>query len=452
MSLYLPDQKLGSRSQPGSSSHKFVIKGRQTGSMHSGHTWVFRAETYDTMLAWFDDIKALTETSGEERNAFVRRHASVRSISAGSHRSASSASGLEEDEADAIPYSANASLANQPIRQETTRPSPGGRFPSDLNVRSLQAPLSPSSGSSDVGHDLGTAAGGPSQDYESAYPAHPTDYQQAQPVQSTYAAADYVNAYPPTQQAYQPTVTYPGPYGSTPQTQAPNTQQYEVQPLPVEQHGSTYGEWMAPAAGGAFGGAALGALANEAHQRKQMAQQQQMAQREQAEQQELNQQALQDQDPRYPVAQFPPPTSSVVSPAPAVPERDPDHHAPVSSIDAKDAGVHPTLIPAPVLAVGAPREPTTSNLDNTIGSPSTTVSFLDDSEVGAAVPASGKTVNGGPVPQELVDVAEAQAHPGMQRTNTDISVSDLHVPGEYPKAAAGGGAKVPAPVTEESTI
>jgi hypothetical protein len=90
-------------------------------------------------------------------------------------------------------------------------------------------------------------------------------------------------------------------------------------------------------------------------------------------------------------------------------------------------------------------------LDNTIGSPSTTASFLDDSEAGAGVPASGKTVNGGPVPQELVDVAEIQAHPGMQRTNTDISVSDLHVPGEYPKAA-GGGAKVPAPVTEESKI
>jgi len=126
MSLYLPDQKLGSRSQPGSSSHKFVIKGRQTGSMHRGHTWVFRAETYETMLAWFDTIKALTEKSGEERNAFVRRHASVRSTSAGSARSVSSDGGLEEDEADAVPYSANQSLASQPVRQESSRPSPAG--------------------------------------------------------------------------------------------------------------------------------------------------------------------------------------------------------------------------------------------------------------------------------------------------------------------------------------
>jgi hypothetical protein len=229
----------------------------------------------------------------------------------------------------------------------------------------------------------------------------------------------------------------------------PSTQQYEVQPAQFERHESTYGNWMAPAAGGAVGGAALGALANEAHQRKEMAHQQQMAQRELAEQQELNQQA---QDPRYPVEQFPPPTSSVINAAPAVPERNPDHHAPVSFADVNEPGIHPTLIPAPVMAAGSSREPTASHLDNTnVASPSTTTSFLDDSEVGAAVPASGKTVNGGPVPQALVDVAEAQAHPGMHRTNTDISVSDLHVPGEYPKAAEGG-AKVPAAVTEETMI
>jgi hypothetical protein len=33
-----------------------------------------------------------------------------------------------------------------------------------------------------------------------------------------------------------------------------------------------------------------------------------------------------------------------------------------------------------------------------------------------------------------VDTAEMMAHPGMgKRMNTDISVSDLHVPGEYPR-------------------
>ncbi|KAI4791073.1 hypothetical protein E4T44_13011, partial [Aureobasidium sp. EXF-8845] len=74
MSLYLPDQKLGSHSEPGSSSHKFMLKGRQSGGMHRGHSWVFRAESYETMMAWFEALKILTEKTAEERNAFVRQH------------------------------------------------------------------------------------------------------------------------------------------------------------------------------------------------------------------------------------------------------------------------------------------------------------------------------------------------------------------------------------------
>ncbi|KAH0493283.1 hypothetical protein TgHK011_008195 [Trichoderma gracile] len=85
MSLYLPEQKLGSRSSEGGPSNKFILKGRQTGAMHRGHTWVFRAESHETMMAWYEDIRALTETSPEERSAFVRSH-SRRSTSRSSHR------------------------------------------------------------------------------------------------------------------------------------------------------------------------------------------------------------------------------------------------------------------------------------------------------------------------------------------------------------------------------
>ena len=129
MSLYLPDQKLGSRSSPDSSSHKFMLKGRQAGGMHRGHSWVFRAESYDTMMAWYEAIKVLTEKTGEERNAYVRQHA--RSVSGNQHRPASISSdgvdGLEEDEADQVPYSAASSVANTPVVAETklTRPVPG---------------------------------------------------------------------------------------------------------------------------------------------------------------------------------------------------------------------------------------------------------------------------------------------------------------------------------------
>ncbi|MCJ1392385.1 hypothetical protein MMC18_005252 [Xylographa bjoerkii] len=165
MSLYLPEQKLGSHSNIDSSSHKFMLKGRQTGGMHRGHGWVFRAESRETMLAWYEDIKNLTEKTGEERNAFVRKHA--RSFSAGSHKagSMSSEGALDEDEADHVPYSATTSQFEQESPQEPTllkRPQPGGRFPSDINVnRDLRVPLSPSSGASSDDHEA-IAADGPS--------------------------------------------------------------------------------------------------------------------------------------------------------------------------------------------------------------------------------------------------------------------------------------------------
>lgn len=150
MSLYLPEQKLGSHSQTDSSSHKFMLKGRQTGSMHRGHSWIFRAESHDTMLAWYEDLKNLTEKTGEARNAFVRRHA--RTASGASYRpsSISSDGAMEEDEADETPYSADHVMAaKSPSTVSETqwqRPEPGGRFPSDVHInRNVPMPQSPSS-------------------------------------------------------------------------------------------------------------------------------------------------------------------------------------------------------------------------------------------------------------------------------------------------------------------
>ncbi|OKL63867.1 hypothetical protein UA08_00637 [Talaromyces atroroseus] len=152
MSLYLPEQKLGSHSQPGSSSHKFMLKGRQTGAMHRGHAWVFRAESYDTMMAWFNDIENLIEKTGEDRNAFVRRH--IRSLSGNSFRASSISSDgvMDEDEADQTPYSSQSAVlqrASSVKGEPAQRPRPGGRFPSDVQIdRHLQATMSLSSGES----------------------------------------------------------------------------------------------------------------------------------------------------------------------------------------------------------------------------------------------------------------------------------------------------------------
>ena len=157
MSLYLPEQKLGSHSTEGGSSNKFILKGRQTGSMHRGHTWVFRAESHDTMMAWYEDIKALTEKSPEELSHFVRDHS--RSFSRSSQRSLSSDGNLDadEDEEPFTPDAAAVAIASPGPRArpqaDPNRPEPGGRFPSDLEVtaqRGLQVPLSPSSASSGI--------------------------------------------------------------------------------------------------------------------------------------------------------------------------------------------------------------------------------------------------------------------------------------------------------------
>ncbi|CAE7209905.1 ph domain protein [Pyrenophora teres f. teres] len=446
MSLYLPDQKLGSRSQPGSSSHKFVIKGRQAGSMHRGHTWVFRAETYETMAAWFEDIKALTEKSGEERNAFVRRHASVRSTSAGSHHSASSDGGLEEDEADAIPFSANQSMKDQTVRDQSpvrpSRPSPGGRFPSDLMVnRNLQAPLSPSSGSSEVGNDLNTMAGGPPQEAHPMYSTQTPAYQHVEPAQPVQYAQPipqqpqptFVNSYPFTQQSYDPMTTNGSSY-------APESQPYPMQQAhaenfgqptgngqPIQRHDSNnYGDWMAPAAGGA----ATGALAAEAYRRKQLAQQHMQAQ-----QQNLNEHPQQHPGEQPRAMEF-----SDATPVQEFPERHPDHIRP-DQIDDTGYVAQPTAPAvqsktAPIVApvFGSQTQPQINGQET----PATTSSFLGQSEVGTA-PAFGQTVNGGPVPVDLVDAADSMAHPGMpKRMDTDISVSDLHVPGEYPRSSISG--------------
>ncbi|KAL5340527.1 hypothetical protein BJX70DRAFT_110697 [Aspergillus crustosus] len=156
MSLYLPEQKLGSHSQPDSTSHKFMLKGRQTGTMHRGHSWVFRAESYETMMAWYEDIERLISMTGEARNAFVRRH--VRSVSGASFRSSSDGV-MDEDEADRTPYSAGSVVMNQ--ERPTSQPrQPGGRFPSDVQIDShLHAPMSPSSGESSGDKDLYAAVG-----------------------------------------------------------------------------------------------------------------------------------------------------------------------------------------------------------------------------------------------------------------------------------------------------
>jgi len=143
MSLHLPECKLGEHSEESSTSHKFVLKGKQSGQFHRDHSWVFRAESHEVMLSWYNDIQklsALGSASPKERDTFVQSH-QKESLSAMRENSNESADGLEHDEADEVPYSAPHSTTEvgetplSPIRPE------GGRFSSEANEqdRNLEA-------------------------------------------------------------------------------------------------------------------------------------------------------------------------------------------------------------------------------------------------------------------------------------------------------------------------
>jgi hypothetical protein len=361
------------------------------------------------MLAWYEDVKNLTEKKGEERDAFVRRH--VRSASRGSARSISSDGALDEDEADQIPY-ASQSISSEAAKEEPKqRPSPGGRFPSDIQLeRNLQAPP-PSSGSSEIGHDLTTASGG-LQDY-TPYPTHTTDHDSAMPHQQHYdqgyptspndAAYHYntEHAYPPVQQRQydhpdqaqsaqyaNPASGYSQPVSSpahastsyqptVPQQPIPSQPILDADLPPIERHNSAYGEWMTPVAGGAAAGG-LAAAAYSQHQ--------------------------QHQEPQVQQQPFVDPSSSVISNAESL-----------STSNATEMPASP--VPGnPGQEIQAPQP-----------IPLVEKSFLGSDE---AVPAaaSSNVLNGGPVLRET-----GHGFPPMMRHSTDISISDLHVPGEYPR-------------------
>ncbi|KAF7714964.1 Uncharacterized protein PECH_005396 [Penicillium ucsense] len=217
MSLYLPEQKVGTHSEENSSSHKFLLKGRQTGAMHRGHSWVFRAESHETMMEWYHDIAKLCNSTGEARNAFVRQH--VRSVSGRSTHS----DVMEDDEADQTPYSAGSVVLAQERPTSATR-QPGGAFPSDVQIdRQLAAPMSPSSENSSNGRDMIAAAAGLPDGTGEAGPAR--YYGAREPQLATSDAREIDD-------------------GSTrvdPSRSQMNRQDYT-------RHGSYYGDWMGPAA------------------------------------------------------------------------------------------------------------------------------------------------------------------------------------------------------------
>lgn len=496
-----------------------MLKGRQTGGMHRGHSWVFRAESYDTMMAWFDDIKNLTEKTGAERNAFVRQHA--RSVSAGSQKPGSiSSEGMDEDEADAIPYSATASQAGPGTLQQekrAERPNPGGRFPSALNInRDSQVPLPPSSPSSSGERDVVAAAGLPGSgvpfgrsgqkvqagDDEArklgevaGAAGQPTDYYVNSPVQKirnrslsreadrapmegdiprdgeqmfvsnrkdynalpvqkdpepmTSSVAQYGNI--PVQahgvSSDEPgNVAYAATLSQRPLSQTENPLPFQVQhqqqppaavprslPHSVERHDSQYGDWMAPAAAG-FGGTTIGAAGVQAYRKSQ-----------QMGDEPKRDNVSQPQPVKVEPAIFPSPTST--------------HPLPANAAWATD----PTVAPVLTAISDSPEDPFGSRRPSDTPQRVPNNAAWANQSHAAPVLASIGTYNDEPIEARVPDtVAEETQTPGgtlsdplghlndpgapirslaprphVESQASAITISALHIPGEFPRSSTG---------------
>nr|OQO15409.1 hypothetical protein B0A51_17136 [Rachicladosporium sp. CCFEE 5018] len=462
MSLYLGDQRLGSHSEAGSSSQKFMLKGKQAGGAHRGHSWVFRAESHDTMVAWYNDIKTLTESTGEERTAFVRQHA--RSVSGNSERPRSiSSDGLEEDEADAVPFTADAaSLAEQhPVESRPVRPMPGelmnvclasigGRFPSDLNIHRSGA-MSPSSEADSDDRDVVAAA--------ATLPGHPQEHSRALPADDPYrlqgvasgsrVASRESEAPPPVfgssqgkererataPETYAPTQGYAAqqqasksaaPFGEArqPLSQPQQLPQQHFQP----QQPSNNNDWVAPAALGA----GAGVVGTEAYRHRQ------------------DEPAPQPMDEQEHGEAFPSSTQSVeaqlaqreatqvAAPDVPTPATEQPHASSNGAFGAANLGARPG---AGAMTIEDYRK-LSEDADMTSRSPPTAALPLATEQQlpsRAAEPSIGNGASSSSSGFALGGLEAEGAHetgalfPRVIRHDTDISVSRLHIPGEFPK-------------------
>lgn len=102
---------------------------------NSIYSWVFRAETHEEMLAWYHDIEQLMQLphmSLSQRQTFIASHAPENVLDR-QRPNGSSSPGLDEDEADEVPYSQINSI-EETTPQLPERPPPGGSFPSETKL------------------------------------------------------------------------------------------------------------------------------------------------------------------------------------------------------------------------------------------------------------------------------------------------------------------------------
>ncbi|KAK4556506.1 phosphatidylinositol 4,5-bisphosphate-binding protein [Recurvomyces mirabilis] len=492
MSLYLLDQRLGSKSEVGSSSNKFMLKGKQSGGVHKGHNWVFRAETHDTMMAWYEDIRVLTESTGEARTAFVRKHA--RSISGTSDGATVSDEGFEDDEADAAPYRADvASLAEvHPQESRPQRPAPGGRFPSNTNVPRTRA-LTPSSGSEETDRDVlaaggsgllagsaaeaydrtgqnpykldGVSAGnrtipdyqpGPAtvegrqyyDDDEPVYPSQAAEVIHAPTQTQTYSLPVQPNQPVNQQQPAVAATLPPSTYDPTSQTSGLYTQQPQqttfspAQQRPFlgntpDRYNSMYGDWMAPTAAGVAGvGAGVAGGEYLRNQREtNAAREQEQAYAPTTLQEETRSPMVNDMGvmaegiPNRPGSNDNLAALTAPSAAPAETSMPLQQSEVVPPVRSAPAPVITSLAAARVIAPTPLRQ---SEVPEPVDNLPATVTSSEGRE-GRTGLDGGEMGGSGLGGLEAKGAHETGRFAPIVRHDTDMSISALHIPGEYPK-------------------
>jgi len=368
-------------------------------------------------MAWYAIIKELTERTGERRNEFVRRtHA--RSLSGNSFRAASiggsSDGGMEEDEADYMPYASEQSVRGDSVAVGAglglsagamgsniaydhddglsgsrwvppQRPSPGGRFPSDVNVhRGLQAPISPSSGESSEGDRavIATARALPGSElpfasqHLDAIPIQPTPAKTTKDENLGTSVSDY-----PTKQAMHPNL-------------GPGLAAFDG----TQKHGGDgghEGEWLAT---GGVSEAVVGAGATRLPR-----------------QQEPNVAVSTEEEKALDASTVPiPVAASSITDSPT--------HTHAMTTSSQD-GTFTTLSTAPT---STDQAPTQSQIQN---------SFEPD-KAWTAVNANVDLTTGRTVTPQMARVEAMVIRPTPVTTRSATTISDLHIPGEFPKVVA----------------
>lgn len=72
MSLALNECTVAEHSKKGSSENKLVLHAKQNGLLHKGHNWVFKTDSYESMMTWFDNLKIFTSfTSSTDKLKYI---------------------------------------------------------------------------------------------------------------------------------------------------------------------------------------------------------------------------------------------------------------------------------------------------------------------------------------------------------------------------------------------